>query len=154
MPSFRRERLASLIQQIIGEALLHHLEDPRIEALTSVSRVEVTGDLQIAKIYLTIPGDEAAERRTLTALRGARGYLQGMVARAITMRHCPELRFDPDQAAKIAKVTLNLIEQNRRREGRADEETPEGDRANPTEPDGPDSASDRVGHWNRESPPS
>lgn len=154
MASFRRERLASLIQQIIGEALLHQLEDPRIEALTSVSRVEVTGDLQIAKVFLTIPGDEAAERRTLTALRGARGFLQGMVARAVTMRHCPELRFDPDKAAKIAKVTLDLIEQNRRREGREHEDALEGDRANPTEPEGPASAADHAGLRNRESPPS
>lgn len=114
MKPFRKEKVASLIRRVIGEAILHQLTDPRIELLTTVSRVEVTSDLQIARIYLNVPGGDAVERRTMSAIESARGLLQRVVAANLTMRHCPQLVFAIDELNKRAMSTLELIEANRR----------------------------------------
>jgi ribosome-binding factor A len=92
------------------------MQDPRITALITVTRVEVTGDLAIAKVYLSVQGNEATERRTIAALQHARGFLQREVAQALSIRQCPEVRFEVDEAAKGARRTMKLLEENRRRE--------------------------------------
>lgn len=112
---FRRERVASVVQEIVSEAIARRLSDPRIAPLTTVTRVEVTADLLVAKVYFSVIGDDAEERRTLAAIRHARGFIQRIVARELTLRQCPELRFDIDQGAKRARETLQLLDENRRR---------------------------------------
>ena len=116
MRPYRKERIASVVQQIVGEALLHRLSDPRVAPLTTVTRVEMTGDLLIANAYLSVPGDDATERRTLIAVRHAAGYIQRMVAQALPLRQCPELRFEIDRGAKGARRTLELLAENRQKD--------------------------------------
>ncbi len=115
MRGFRKERVASAVQEIVSHAIAHELNDPRLAPLTTVTRVEVTGDLLVAKVYVTVPGDASTERRTLAALQHATGYVQGIVARELNIRQCPELRFELDEAWKEARRTLELIEENRRK---------------------------------------
>jgi ribosome-binding factor A len=105
-----------VIQQVVGETIVHRMHDPRIAPFTTVTRVDITGDLAIARVFLSVQGNDAAERRTLEALRHARGFLQREVARELSIRQCPELRFDIDRAAKEARRTFELLEENRRRE--------------------------------------
>lgn len=114
MRPYRKQRLASVIRDIVSEAILHHLNDPRVDPLTSITRVEMSPDLLIAKIYLSVPGGEIAERKSLTAIRHAAKHIQRMVARELTTRNCPELRFDLDGTTKIAQDTLSLIEANKK----------------------------------------
>jgi ribosome-binding factor A len=116
MRPYRKEKIASVVQSVVGDAILHRLNDPRVEPLTTVTRVEVTGDLLFAKVYLSVLGDEAAERRTLQALRHAAGFIQKMLARQLSIRQCPELRFEVDRGIKEARRTLALLEENRRLE--------------------------------------
>jgi ribosome-binding factor A len=116
MRPYRKEKLASVVRAVVGEALLHRLQDPRIESLTTVTRVEVTSDLLIAKVFVSVHGDDAAERRTLQAMRHAAGFVQRMLARQLPVRHCPELRFEIDAGAKGARRTLELLDANRQKE--------------------------------------
>lgn len=118
MKPYRKEKVASLIRSIIGEALISRLHDPRIATLTTVTRVEMTGDLQIAKIYLSIPGGDVEERRTMAGIKHASGFLQRLVAEQVTLRHCPALQFAIDEAGKTALMTLRLIEENSRKRAR------------------------------------
>lgn len=131
MKPFRKEKVASLIRQIVGEAIIHELTDPRIELLTTVSRVEVTSDLQIARVYVNVPGGDANERKTMAALESAHGVLQRLVASNVSMRHCPQLVFAIDELGKRALTTLQLIEANKReREAEdADHAQPDGEHA-------------------------
>lgn len=115
MRTFRKERVASIIREVIGEALGHRLHDPRVAPLTTVTRVEMTRDLQVARVYLSVQGDGALERRTLRAVRHASGYFRKMVAASISLRQCPELRFEIDEGAKQARETLLLLGENLRR---------------------------------------
>lgn len=114
MRSHRKEKVASVIRDIVSDAIAHRLHDPRIAPMTTVTRVAVTGDLLISKVYLSVHGGEAAERKTIAAIRHATGYIQRIVARELSIRHCPELRFEIDEAAKGTRRTLQLLEENRR----------------------------------------
>ena len=116
MRPYRREKLASLVRHIVGEAIVHRLHDPRVAPLTTVTRVEMTGDLLLARVYLSVPGDDAAESRTIAAMRHAAGYIQRMVARELSIRQCPELRFEVDKAVKGVRRTMELLDDIRRRE--------------------------------------
>jgi len=116
MRPFRKERVASAVHSIVSDALSHRLNDPRVEPLTTITRVEVTGDLLIARVFLSIPGGPAAESRTLSALQHARGFVQGIVARELNIRVCPELRFEVDQAWKEARRTMELLDELRQKE--------------------------------------
>jgi ribosome-binding factor A len=106
--------MASLVHEIVSDAISHRLQDPRVDVLTTVTRVEVSGDLLVAKVFLSVPGGDAIERRTLKAVRHAGGYLQRLVAEELTVRQCPELRFEVDTGAKQARRTLELLAENRR----------------------------------------
>ena len=114
MRGYRKERVASLVHEIVSEAILRRINDPRVSPLTTVTRVQISGDLTIATVYLSILEDPAVERRTITALRHAGGFIQRMVAKGLDMRQCPELRFEVDEHLKKVKHTLQLLSENRR----------------------------------------
>jgi len=113
MGLYRKEKMASVIRTVVGNAITQRLEDPRVATLTTVTRVELTPDLLVARVYVSVPGGEAAERRTMAALRHATGYVQRLVAKELTIRHCPELRISVDESLKIARRTLELLKQDR-----------------------------------------
>ena len=114
MRSYRKEKVASVVHHIVSEAIVHRLHDPRVGSLTTVTRVEMTGDLQIAKVYLTVPDGGAVERRTLEAVQHAAGFIQRMVADGLPLRQCPMLRFEIDKRAKGARRTMELLAENLR----------------------------------------
>jgi len=114
MRGYRKERVASLVHEIVSEAILRRINDPRVSPLTTVTRVQISGDLTIATVYLSILDDPAVERRTITALRHAGGFIQRMIAKGLDMRQCPELRFEVDEHLKRVKHTLQLLNENRR----------------------------------------
>lgn len=113
MRPYRKEKLGSLIREVIGEILVRGLNDPRVSPLTTVTRVELTSDLTQARVFVRVHEDAATERRTMRAIRHATGYMQRTLAGQLTMRTCPQLRFELDEAAKTAQKTLELIDQNR-----------------------------------------
>ncbi len=114
MKPYRREKLASLIHEVVADAFLHRLNDPRVSPMTTVTRVEMIGDMSVAKVFLIVHGGGAVERRTLAAVQNARGFVQRLLAQVLTMRQCPELRFEIDEQAKIAQRTLDILAENRR----------------------------------------
>jgi ribosome-binding factor A len=113
MRSYRVQKLASTIRDIVSEAIAHRLQDPRISPLTSVTRVEVSGDLQIARVYVSVLGEGADGRKTLAGLDHAVGRVQRLVAGRLTLRRCPELRFVLDDSLKTAAETWRILDQTR-----------------------------------------
>ena len=138
MGRFRKEKVSRVIQRVVSEGVAFKLNDPRVSPLTTITRVELTPDLLVARVYLTVPGDPAAERLSLRAVRHASGYLQRMVAKALTMRQCPEVRFEIDETTKLVRQTMELIAENRRNDpalGTEDGTTEEGSTARATDDD-------------------
>ena len=99
------------MREEIGRLLLAKLPDPRIEpALTSITRVEVQEDLLSAKVYVSVMGTEADQRRAVRALRHAAGHIQGLLMSRITLRHTPILDFQIDMRYKNTLQTLEIID--------------------------------------------
>ncbi len=100
-----------MIRAVVSDAIANRLNDPRIEPLSSVTRVEVTADLEYAKVWVSVMGSEGAQRKTLAGLRSAAGYMQKLVAGELNIRTCPRLSFHLDESIKRGEQTLRLIEQ-------------------------------------------
>ncbi len=116
MRPHRSERVGRVIREIVCDAIARRLNDPRIAPLTTLSRVEVSGDLSIATIFLTVAGDAGAERRTIAAMRHAAGFVRRLVAEQLEVRQCPEIRFEIDETAKRIRETMKILDENRLRE--------------------------------------
>ncbi|MDY6913387.1 MAG: 30S ribosome-binding factor RbfA [Planctomycetota bacterium] len=108
----RTERVGNLLRKTIGQLILRQLSDPRIDpARTSVTRIEIPEDLLTAKVYVSVGGDEAMQRRTIHALRHAAGHIQELMMREISLRHTPALDFVLDETFKKTLETYRIIEQ-------------------------------------------
>ncbi|MCP4250610.1 MAG: 30S ribosome-binding factor RbfA [bacterium] len=114
MGSYRVDKVASIVRDIVGQAMTTQLHDPRISPLASVTRVEVSADLQIARVYISVIGDPSTGRTTLAGLAHAAGHIQRLLARQLTIRRCPELRFVLDESLKKAAETMRILEHNAR----------------------------------------
>ena len=108
--SRRTERIAKLFQQEIGRILLTELADPRVDpARTSVTRVTVQEDLLRAKVYVSILGTDAQQRRGMEALNHAAGRIQSRMLGRVSLRHMPTLEFHTDEQFKGALKTWEVI---------------------------------------------
>ena len=109
----RPDQVAGTIRQVVADALLTELRDPRIGFVT-VTGVRVTNDLSVATVRVSIMGTEAERESALEGLESAAGFLRSRVGRAITARVVPELRFEldrgADHAARINQILADLRE--------------------------------------------
>ncbi len=112
MGSYRVDKMASTVRNIVSDCIANKLSDPRICPMTSVTRVEMTGDLQIARVFVSVMGTEAQARTTMAALTHARGRIQRAVAQGVRARFCPEVRIELDETLKKAAETLQIIKES------------------------------------------
>lgn len=106
----RRERLASLIEQVVSELLQRHVRDPRI-GFTSITAVEVTADARYAKIHVSVMGSEEERRDTMRGLERAAGFIRSKLGEELTIRHVPEISFHLDRSLEQGDRVLALINQ-------------------------------------------
>ena len=86
------------------------VSDPRLENLT-VTRVEVSGDLRIAKIFVNPRGDAEATREMMNALAHANAYIRHQLATSLDLRFAPEIRFQLDYSIEKGEHFLRVLEQ-------------------------------------------
>lgn len=123
--------MASVVRLVVSDAISNRLSDPRVSPFASVTRVQVTGDLRHATVYVSVVGTESEERKTLAGLEHARGFIQGRLGKRLNTRHCPTLQFRLDRSIKTGTETIRLIDETMAAE-RGDE--PEAGRADPHGP--------------------
>jgi ribosome-binding factor A len=97
---------------VVGDAIANRLHDPRIEPMSSVTRVDVSADLEHVRIWVSVMGNEAAQRRTIDGLQSARGHVQRLVARQLPLRQCPKIAFRLDESIKRGMETIRIIEES------------------------------------------
>ena len=103
--------MASLVKEVVSEAITHHLSDPRIEGFVSVTRVEMGTDLRNADVYLSIFGSDAtAQKKTFRAIEHAQPRIQSMVAGRLQSKFCPVLHFHMDEKFKNTLDIMRLID--------------------------------------------
>ena len=109
MPSHRSLRIAEAIREVVSSAILFEVSDPRVRAVT-VLRVEVSGDMRSATVYVSIMGTETEQRTVLNALKHAGGFLQSKVAARLQTRFTPVLSFKLDDSVKKSIEMARLID--------------------------------------------
>lgn len=114
MKPYRIEKVSSEVRSIVSDAIKHRLQDPRISPLTSVTRVEVSGDLALAHIHVSVYGSQSEQSKTMRALEDAAGYIQQLLAKALPIRQCPHLVFHHDESLKKGDEVLRMIDANER----------------------------------------
>src|SRR5262245_61480832 len=112
MKPYRPARVAEVVREVASETILYELNDPRIKAVT-VTRAEVTADLQHAKVYISVMGTEKEQQLCLHALRHAAGYVQKNLGDRIKTRYTPNLEFILDKGVKNSIEVARLLSEAR-----------------------------------------
>lgn len=108
MKTHRLARVAEAIREVASETILFELRDPRVKRVT-VTRAEVSGDLQHAKVYVSIMGTEKEQQLTMYGLRNAAGFLQSKLADRLQTRFTPTVQFVLDDGVKKSLEVTRLI---------------------------------------------
>ncbi|HAI53039.1 MAG: 30S ribosome-binding factor RbfA [Limnochordia bacterium] len=107
----RLDRLAHTIKREVSSILATEVKDPRL-GMISITDVEVSRDLAVAKIYFSQLGGEEERARTLDGLERAKGFIRSELAKRLRVRHTPEIvfLFDPslEHGAKISALLKSL----------------------------------------------
>jgi len=105
----RLRRVDEAVRKVLSEGIAE-LKDPRIGFVT-VTAVQVTNDLEHATVWVSIFGTERERERTMQALEGAAGVLQGRINRELHLRRTPHLRFTYDAAVERGVRMSSLIDE-------------------------------------------
>ena len=108
--SRRVEKLSALLKREISELLVRGVRDERIHrAMITITTVEVSGDLQHAKIFLSLFGEEQNKAAVLVGLEEAKGFIRAELARRLQMRRSPDLVFKIDKGMIKGPSVLDLL---------------------------------------------
>ncbi|MDF2572490.1 MAG: rbfA [Sporomusa sp.] len=116
MGQLRVEKVQEFIKQEISKMILSELKDPRIGFVT-VTRVEATGDLRSAKVYISLMGSDDQKAETWAGLTKSLGYMRAEIGKRIRMRFAPELSLHLDETLEYSARIQELILKIKREEG-------------------------------------
>ena len=137
----RTERIAEQLREEVSQILATEVADPGV-GLVTVSRVKVTPDLSLARVYWTILGNDEERKKTTKALQRAASFVRRVLAGRVTLRRVPEVVFQYDEGLaahqRVEEILHELHEQEAAR-AEAAAETPEP----PAEPPASSPADDR-----------
>src|SRR3990172_386061 len=133
----RPDRVGEEIRQELATLLAREVHDPGIGFVT-LTRVKVSPDLQLARVFYTALGDEGSHRETEKALIRATPFLRRQIGARIRLRRVPELRFEFDKSVetqdRIERILIDLQAERDARAAGSDQADPESppDQTNPT----------------------
>ena len=112
MATRRQEKVARIIKEAVSDCITHHLSDPRIEGLVSVTKVDISPDLRNVDVFISVFGkDEASQKKTFSAIVHATKRIQTFMAHSLQARFCPILHIKEDDNFKKTLETMKLIDQ-------------------------------------------
>ncbi|MCA1584154.1 MAG: 30S ribosome-binding factor RbfA [Acidobacteria bacterium] len=113
--SHRIERIAEQIREELSQMLATEVRDPGV-GLVTITRVKVTGDLSLTRVYWTIIGDAAERKKTDKALKRASPYMRHLLATRMTLRRVPEIQFQFDESVaaqdRIERILQELHQED------------------------------------------
>jgi len=112
MKKHRLERVSEVVREVAAQTILFELRDPRVKMVT-VTRAEVSGDLQHAKVYVSVMGSEREAQLTMHGLQSAAGFVQKKLADRLTTRYVPAISFVLDKGVKNALEVARLLREAR-----------------------------------------
>jgi ribosome-binding factor A len=112
----RPMRVAQMIQEEVGRLLVRGLKDPRLGGLITVTGAKISPDLKEAVVYYSVLGDEAQRKSTQAGLEAAAPYLKREVARNLTLRYAPQLRFVFDESIERGDRIEQLLKEAKQKQ--------------------------------------
>lgn len=109
MPTRRQLRVAELLQRELAELIAYELKDPRLR-LVNVTRVEMTADLRMARVYVSHLEGEEAGQEAVSALEHATGLVRRELGQRTKLRYVPELRFLFDEGLIVSQRIDALLQ--------------------------------------------
>jgi ribosome-binding factor A len=132
---YRPDRVADQLRAELGELLAREVHDPGVGFVT-LTRVQLTPDLQLARVYYTALGDAARRRATARALERATPFLRHQIGRRLRLRRVPEIEFVFDEGVgRQERVEQLLQEWHRQTDARPPERGAAGEPAGPADHD-------------------
>ena len=108
MASNRKGRINEELQRELS-SLIRTLKDPRVQqSMVSVTKVEATGDLRYAKVYISVL-DKDKSKETLKGLKSAGGFMRREIGSRLQLRYTPELIFEEDDSIAYGAKMFNLL---------------------------------------------
>lgn len=107
MPGYKLGRVTSDIERELS-ALLREVKDPRVSELISIVKVNVSGDLSYATVYVSAIEGSEKTKESVKGLKSAAGFLRRELGKRLSLRKVPELRFVADdsiiKSAEISRI--------------------------------------------------
>lgn len=108
----RVSKVSSLIKREISMMLMQDIKDDRVGAgMVSITEVEVSGDLQHAKVFVSIYGSEEARTETMEGLRASQGFVRRTLGQRVRLRRSPHISFIEDRSLEEGDRMIHLINQ-------------------------------------------
>src|SRR5438876_4977939 len=114
MKSHRLARVSEVVRETAANAILFELKDPRVKNVT-VTRAEVSADLQHARVFVSVMGSEKEQKLTMHGLKSAAGFVQTKVADKLTTRFVPHITFVLDEGVKKSIEISRLLAEEKAR---------------------------------------
>jgi ribosome-binding factor A len=89
--NYRIGRINEEMKREISDIIRNDVKDPRVTAMVSVTRVDVTRDQKYAKVYVSIYGKNKSKEETFEALKNSEGFIRREVGHRIKLRNTPEI---------------------------------------------------------------
>ena len=109
--SVKNTRINGEVLKELSNIIRSEIKDPRINPMTSVVAVEVAPDLKTCKVYISVLGDEEAQKNTLKGLKSAEGFIKTKLAKSVNLRNTPQLIFVMDQSIEYGVRISHLIDE-------------------------------------------
>ncbi len=111
MNNKRLNRISEEVKRVVSELIYNGLKDPRVNSMTTITKVEVTRDLRYAKIYVSVFGNKEEKDNTLLGLESAKGFIRKEISSRIDLRYAPEPIFVLDESIEQGIYMSKLIEE-------------------------------------------
>lgn len=109
MSNVRAHRVGEQMKKELSDIIMRELKDPRISFVT-VTGVDVTGDLQQAKVFITVLGSDEQKEATLQGLSKAKGFIRSEIGKRIRLRKTPEIMFELDESIEYGNRIETLLQ--------------------------------------------
>ena len=115
----RTDRIAEAIRRLIGEILHGQLNDPRLAGFITITKVEVTQDLRLARIYYSVLGDDKKKKLIAKGLKSAKNFIRRRIGDELKLRYAPDISLVIDKSLEYKEHIDNILKKIH--EGKEDE---------------------------------
>lgn len=117
MSSSRKARVEHALRDVLTSAIANDVKDPRVRAATlvTVNKVELNVDMSVARVYVSVVGDDATVDGVIAGLAKAAGFLRGPIARELNLQRAPELRFLHDVSVDMGDKLAAIVREDEER---------------------------------------